>query len=243
MKLGVVLPSIASRQEVLELARFAEGEGFASVWAQEGLVEGNLEPLATLSALAAVTQRIEVGAYMINASLRDPVLTSRAVSTTCTLAPNRTRVIFGTGWNRSDYDAFGAAHPPPNERVRRTGVAADALKACTNASVEIAGVTEPLLDLAARVDGWSISADALDVYHSRASFLRHACARAGRDVAELRRSCLLRLSEGTFGQIEDLLQNGMHDFLFEVEDPNDLDGLASLAYALRSRVASMAENE
>lgn len=229
IKLGVVLPPDADPRRLLELARYAEEAGFDSVWVPDGFADGHPATFTLMSAIAVTTDRIEVSAYMLNASVYEPALLARAAQTLERLAPGRIRTILGTGWDRRDYEALGQEFPPPGVRAERTRAALEMLKVETGISVEIAGVLDDVLELAAsQADGWALSSDALDSYFERAAFLRRACEQRGRRFDELRLSCTLPSLERVEGRIADLSEHDMAEFRIRLEgdaDPGRLEEL------------------
>lgn len=211
MKIGVVLPSSADWPELRDVARFAEEIGVASLWIPDGFAEGHLEAPTAMSAVAAITDRVEVGAYMLNPSLRDPALLTKVAGTLDRLAPGRIRILLGTGWDRADYTALGREFPSPAARADATKETVAVLCSGTGVSVEVAGVRDEVLRLAAaKADGWSVSADALDAFFERVTFLRRACGDTGRPFEDLRISCTLPLDEAA-PRAADLAEHGMDE--------------------------------
>lgn len=190
-----------------------------------------------MSALAASTDRVEVGGYMLNASLRDLVLLAKMTATLELVAPRRVRILLGTGWARSDYEALDTDFPPCGARVARTQQAVSILTERTTASVEVAGVTDEVLRLAAQeAHGWALSAHALDVFFERAEFLRGACFEAGRAFADLRISCTVPCIDDALDRIGDLRQHGMHEFRIALRDDGaNLARVERVVEELRSR--------
>lgn len=233
IRLGVVLPPDRSR--MLELARSVERLGVDSVWVPDGFAHGHPEALATMAAIAECTERVEIGAYMLNASLRDPDELAAVVAMLDGAAPGRIRILLGTGWDRSDYEVLGAEFPSPDVRAKRTKEALAVLKRQTRACVEVAGVRDDLLRLAATdADGWALSADALDTYFERAAFLREACAEAGRYSTQLRISCTVPCIADIVERIADLGAHGMDEFRVVVEGVEDLPRLERFIADIRS---------
>ena len=84
VKLGVLLPTrgllLADSQAhdaglVLEMAKQVESAGLDSVWVGDSLTaKPRLEPLSTLAAIAACTQRVRLGTAVLLAALRHPLL-------------------------------------------------------------------------------------------------------------------------------------------------------------------------
>lgn len=127
-RLGAVLPATEDPQRLIDLARSAERAGADSVWIPDGFSDGHLEALTAMSAVAAATERVEVGVYMLNAALRDPAVLAKKVATLERLAPGRIRIVLGTGWDRRDYEALHRDFPPPDVRSQRTREGLEVLK-------------------------------------------------------------------------------------------------------------------
>jgi alkanesulfonate monooxygenase SsuD/methylene tetrahydromethanopterin reductase-like flavin-dependent oxidoreductase (luciferase family) len=110
--------------EALSFARHAEAIGLDSIWpcdhflseAPGGPVEGILEGWTVLSALAAVTDRIELGQMVMCASYRDPGLLAKMASTAQAVSGGRVVLGVGAGWYDREYRAFGY---PTDHRVDR----------------------------------------------------------------------------------------------------------------------------
>jgi probable F420-dependent oxidoreductase len=110
--------------EALGFARHAEAIGLDSIWpcdhflseAPGGPVEGILEGWTVLSALAAVTDRVELGQMVMCVSYRDPGLLAKMASTAQAVSGGRVVLGVGAGWYDREYKAFGY---PTDHRVDR----------------------------------------------------------------------------------------------------------------------------
>ncbi|WP_430334133.1 TIGR03619 family F420-dependent LLM class oxidoreductase [Rhodococcus sp. ACT016] len=83
-----------------------------------------LEPMSLLSAIAAVTERTELGVYVLVAPLRPALLLAKQVATLDVLSRGRTRIGMGVGWQQAEYEAAGI----PFER--RFGRLEETMAAC-----------------------------------------------------------------------------------------------------------------
>jgi probable F420-dependent oxidoreductase len=132
----------------LELARRAEGLGYDSVWVNDHIVlprqprtpypyspDGAFlmpwnsefhEPLIVLSALAAVTQRVELGTSVLVVPYRHPAVTAKMLATTDLLSGGRVVLGAGVGWLRDEFEALGL---PAAHFEHRGGVTEDYLRA------------------------------------------------------------------------------------------------------------------
>jgi FMNH2-dependent dimethyl sulfone monooxygenase len=110
--------------EALRFARYAEAIGLDSIWpcdhflseAPGGPVEGILEGWTVLSALAAVTDRVELGQMVMCVSYRDPGLLAKMAATAQAVSGGRVVLGVGAGWYDREYRAFGY---PTDHRVDR----------------------------------------------------------------------------------------------------------------------------
>ena len=107
-----------SRQEVIDYARTIESLGFDTLWITENVHSGAdaLEPLATLSFMAAHTERINFGPSVILLPLRNAVGLAHALATLDRLSEGR--LIFGVGAGGNVPGSFEAYGASPHQRGR-----------------------------------------------------------------------------------------------------------------------------
>lgn len=134
-KLGVILPEAefdmggetARWADYRAMATLAEDMGFDSVWFVDHLLyrgadattldaQGAWECWSILAALAAVTERVELGPLVTPTSFRNPALFAKMVATVEEISGGRIILGLGAGWHRGEYEAFGF---PYDHRVAR----------------------------------------------------------------------------------------------------------------------------
>lgn len=132
MKFGLLLPHFgehASRRNLLDGSKRAEELGFDSVWVRDHLVfepHGEMEKpnrefydaLTTLTAIGAVTERIELGTGSL-IPFRHPLVTALMAGTMSQLlGPDRLILGFGAGTFDHEFEAIGWGHYDRVEMVR-----------------------------------------------------------------------------------------------------------------------------
>jgi alkanesulfonate monooxygenase SsuD/methylene tetrahydromethanopterin reductase-like flavin-dependent oxidoreductase (luciferase family) len=118
MKSGLVLPASLPGVDgrlILGWARAADVGPFTSVSVFDRLVYANYEPLATLAAVAAVTERVRLMTSVVLAPLRPPALLAKMASSIDALSAGRLSLGLGLGGRHDDFRAAGVA------RERRAG--------------------------------------------------------------------------------------------------------------------------
>src|SRR5436190_22471909 len=124
LKVGIGLPDseymyeggrTARWADLAEMARLSEQAGFDSIWIQDHLLfrfpgkqsEAPWESFSLLAALAAVTERAELGTLVTCTSFRNPALTAKIVDTIDEISNGRVIIGLGAGWHEPEYIAFG----------------------------------------------------------------------------------------------------------------------------------------
>ncbi|NNL67921.1 MAG: LLM class flavin-dependent oxidoreductase, partial [Myxococcales bacterium] len=77
------------------------------------------EPVATIAAAAAVTERLNVGSLVYDVDYRHPVVLAKAAATTHVLSGGRHEFGIGAGWMESDYVEAGMRYDRPGIRISR----------------------------------------------------------------------------------------------------------------------------
>ena len=133
MKIGFGLPHSgpsAGPEAIALVAKRAEELGYESIWvfdrflypeqpqsAYPGSPDGSLpanmktmlDPLHTLSFVAAHTSRIALGTSVLVMGYRNPVLLAQSLTTIDVLSGGRLRVGLGQGWSKDEHDAAGVS--------------------------------------------------------------------------------------------------------------------------------------
>jgi F420-dependent oxidoreductase-like protein len=110
-------------ERLLQAAQLAEQLGYDSVWYEDHFMweddRPQLECLSTLSALAAVTQRVRLGMLVLGAPYRNPALLAKMLTTLDIISGGRVIVGLGAGWHQPEFDAYGWPFPSLKERFDR----------------------------------------------------------------------------------------------------------------------------
>ena len=149
MKIGITLPQAgqqATRANILQMAKLAEEESFDSLWVFERLLwpinpqtpypatpdgtlpieyEIMLDPLETLTYLAANTKKIALGTSVIDILFHNPVTLARRFATLDVLSEGRAICGLGIGWSKDEYQA---SNIPFRDRGKRADEFIQALK-------------------------------------------------------------------------------------------------------------------
>jgi probable F420-dependent oxidoreductase len=235
-RFGIQLPEVervVPWAEYASMARAAEEVGFDSIWVgdhhlyrMDGESErGPWEAWTLLAALAAVTERIELGPLVACLSFHQPGMLARMAATVHEVSGGRLVLGVGAGWNRAEFDAFGI---PFDHRASRFEESFEIVRRLLSGErVTFLGrwhqvedavllprpVSQPRLMVGSSgsrllaatlpwVDVWNTWFDwygnTADGFRAKQETINAACELAGRDPATLERSaCLLvRVGEG-----------------------------------------------
>ena len=106
------------------VAQQAERLGFESVWLFDHFHtvprptdEITFESFTSLSALAALTERVRLGQIVICNGFRNPALTAKMASTLDTISGGRFELGIGAGWKKDEWLAYGYGFPETKERL------------------------------------------------------------------------------------------------------------------------------
>ena len=128
LRIGVQLPEVEREvrwPEVLAMARAAEESGFHSIWVGDHLLyraaggrpeRAPWEAWTLLSALAAATERVDLGPLVACAGFHPPAVLAKMAATIDEVSGGRFVLGLGAGWNADEFAAFGLPH---DRRVAR----------------------------------------------------------------------------------------------------------------------------
>lgn len=226
-KVGIYLPMAEDGMDgqtprwadMLAIARRAEELGFDSVFIADHLIYrfegrdtfGIWEGMSLLAALAAATERVELGTGVICTGFRNPALLAKMADTIDEISGGRLILGIGAGWHDPEYEAFGY---PTDRKFSRFHEALQIIQpllksgkvdfqghyceanACElrprrprggDLPLMIASTGDRMLDLTARYadawNGWVVPGRNADLLGR----LDAACEAAGRDPATLER--------------------------------------------------------
>lgn len=120
---------IGTARELAETARRAESIGIDTLVVPDHLIE-QLSPVPAMATIAAVADRLRIGAFVLNNDLRHPAVLAQDLASLDVLSEGRLDVAIGAGWNRAEYEAIGIAFDPTPVRQSRLREAVTVLKGC-----------------------------------------------------------------------------------------------------------------
>ncbi len=108
-------------------AQRVEELGYSTLFLPDHFGE-QLAPIAAMTAAAAATTTLRVGALVFDNDYRHPVVLAKEMATIDLLFEGRVEVGMGAGWMTTDYDASGIAMDRPGVRVDRLMEGADIVR-------------------------------------------------------------------------------------------------------------------
>lgn len=135
MRIGLQIPSFTwpggadqLSGQLAQVARTAEDAGFTSLWVMDHFFqigglgpveEPMLESYSTLSYLAGLTRRVQLGALVTGVVYRYPGILIKTVTTVDVLSGGRAYLGIGGAWFEREAKALGVPFPPLGERFER----------------------------------------------------------------------------------------------------------------------------
>ena len=120
MKFGICVPNYgetASPEALRTIAHEAEQADCDSIWTTDHILmsknsgtpyERILDSLATLSYLAAITDRVKLGISSLITAMRNPVVVAKQLSTIDNLSSGRLLLATSAGWNEKEFANIGS---------------------------------------------------------------------------------------------------------------------------------------
>ena len=116
--------------DLREIARAAGDAGVDTLWVTDHLIQADphaspdgamLEAYTALGYLAAVSERVRLGAMVSPVTFREPALLVKAVTTLDVLSGGRAWLGIGAGYQQDEAAALGLPLPPAGDRFERLG--------------------------------------------------------------------------------------------------------------------------
>jgi F420-dependent oxidoreductase-like protein len=220
VEFGVTLPQIKRAwAETKAAAEEVERLGFHSVWFNDHLYGIPMPPIpimeawTALSAVGAITSRVELGTLVTPVGFRNPALLAKVAATLDQISGGRVIMGLGVGWFEQEFRGYGMDFPSVRDRLGQLDEAAEIMKRMwTEEQVTFTGkhfrtdsvycepkpVRRPpimiggggekvLLRLAARhADIWNNLAVNQEKLAAKVEVLHRHCRDVGRDPATLR---------------------------------------------------------
>jgi alkanesulfonate monooxygenase SsuD/methylene tetrahydromethanopterin reductase-like flavin-dependent oxidoreductase (luciferase family) len=213
---------------ISEVAQAAEKHGFESLWASDHFMikpeaqdVNCLEAWTVLTAVAAETKTLRVGAMVASQSYRNPVLHAKIAASVDHISNGRAYFGIGAGWKEVEYNAYNMPFPPAWKRVKQLDEALTIARKIWTEPVAnfqgkyykvndcvsmpkpvqdpmpicIGGMGNQLMKLTAKHGDMINLAWGVeyDKWEERLSVLEKYCNKFGRDYGSIRKSCGLYL--------------------------------------------------
>jgi alkanesulfonate monooxygenase SsuD/methylene tetrahydromethanopterin reductase-like flavin-dependent oxidoreductase (luciferase family) len=194
MKVAIGLPNAipgTSGEQLTEWARRAEARGFSSLGTIDRIAYPNLEPLVSLAAAAAVTERIGLATTVLLGPLRrNPVALAKQVASIHKLSDNRMTLGIAIGGREDDYEIAGVDMATRGEdldamleRMREVWEGEEmGPETASHPRVLVGGSVDASYERAARFgDGWIAGGSPPDQFGEQRQKLEAAWSQAGRE--------------------------------------------------------------
>jgi len=124
VEFGVMLPQIKRSWDVTKAAAVEMDRlGYHSVWFNDHLYGIPMPPIpimeawTALSAVGAVTSKVELGTLVSPIGFRNPALFAKMVATLDQITGGRVIVGLGSGWFAQEFSGYGIDFPPVQDRL------------------------------------------------------------------------------------------------------------------------------
>jgi probable F420-dependent oxidoreductase len=116
-----------SAKGLAEKARKAESIGYSTYLLSDHLLN-TLAPMPALATIAAATETLRIGMFVLNNDLRHPAVLHQELASLDVLSEGRLEIGIGAGWNEPEYTASGIPFDAVPVRVGRLEEAVAVLK-------------------------------------------------------------------------------------------------------------------
>ena len=141
LKLGFSLPhmgSVATAENISHAARFAETEGFDSLWVIDRILwpaepqtpyppspdgswpeiyQNVIDPISTLTYVAGITSKIKLATGIVDMLYQNPLILANRLSSLDNLSKGRLMLGLGIGHSKDEFDAAGVPFEKRGERA------------------------------------------------------------------------------------------------------------------------------
>jgi len=190
----------------------------------------HFESLTVQAAMAALTERAEIGSLVLCNSYRNPNLLADMARTIDHISGGRFVLGIGSGWFQHDYDEFGYEFGTKGSRLRNLARDLPIIKArweklnpppLRRIPILIGGGGEKvtLRIVAEHADIWHGFGDPSTLKH-KSDVLDRWCAEVGRNPSEIQRSTTIARWSGERQDPGTLLDLGFTDFVVSVYGPD-----------------------
>jgi probable F420-dependent oxidoreductase len=121
--------AVASLRELRATVERAEAIGIDTLVIPDHLIP-QLAPVPAMAAIAAVSDRLRISAFVLNNDLRHPAVLAQDLASLDVLSDGRLDVALGAGWNRPEYEAIVLSFDATPMRQARLAEAVAVLKGC-----------------------------------------------------------------------------------------------------------------
>jgi probable F420-dependent oxidoreductase len=236
VRVGVsVLPQHADFADLRRAWRESEAAGVDTVFVWDhfyplfGEPDGkHFECWMLLSALAEVTERVEIGALVTCNSYRNPNLLADMARTVDHISAGRLILGIGSGWFRRDYDEYGYEFGTAARRLRHLAASLPVIRnrlemlnplPLRRLPILVGGGGEQLTlrIVAQHADVWHASGD-VETMRRKVKVLRGYCSDVGRDFGEIELSTFI--SPESFEHIDEFRALGFTHVIAGAHGPD-----------------------
>jgi probable F420-dependent oxidoreductase len=126
-RFGVQVQEFPAGKWAEEVQRI-EALGYSSIFCPDHFTT-QWDPLTTIGAIAAVTERVNVGTLVCDVDYRHPVIHAKAAATLQLISGGRLEFGLGAGWMKTDYEEAGLPYERPGIRIERLEEALQIIRA------------------------------------------------------------------------------------------------------------------